>query len=409
MRVASGILGRTALTTAVLATLVAGPAAAQSLTSVRGLGYPLLPVDARSEIMGGIGIGLQGFAVPLTNPAAPAGVTRRGFVLAVENTSRDMELGDAAGGSSATRFPLLRMLFPFRDVVLTLGYGGFLDQSWGVTTSGSIPLSTGGTLSFSDLVESTGGMGQFQVGAALPLGEDVAVGASIGALTGSQRIRLVRQFDTTAAAGFEPFDEAYGWRYSGVTASLGARARLGNVSMVGASVTWSGTLSADSTDGPAASREFDLPLQVAAGGSVYLGPALLAAVSARWSGWSVAAPEGAAGGVPAVGDILGARDTWEIGAGLELDNPDSRRTRTFPLRIGFQYRQLPFTFIEDQPTEWFAGAGIGMRMGSNPENPIALLDLAVQRGARTAAGGPTFGEFSESVWRVALTMSLFGN
>lgn len=406
---------RTAATLAVMAAVAAGLAAgatgadAQSITSIRGLGYPLLPVDARTEIMGGLGLGLQGFAVPLTNPAAPAGVTRRGFVLAVENTSRDMELGELTAGTSATRFPLLRVIFPLRQVVLTLGYGGFLDQAWGVTTSGSIPLGTGGTLGFDDLVESTGGLGQFQVGAAVPLGEDVAVGASVGALTGNQRIRLIRQFDTAGAAGFEPFDQTYGWAYSGITASAGARARLGNVTQVGASVTWSGTVSADSTDGGAADREFDLPLQVAGGASVYLGPALLAAVSARWSGWSDAAPEGAGGVVGGVGEAVGARDTWELGGGLELANTESRATRIFPVRIGFQYRQLPFTFIDGQPTEWFAGAGIGMRMGTDPENPIALVDLAVQRGARSAAGNATTGDFNESVWRVALTLSLFGN
>lgn len=415
MRKASGGIrrGTPARVVAAVATVAlaagVGPAGAQSITSIRGLGYPLMPVDARSEIMGGLGIGLHGFGVPLTNPASPAGVVRRGFVLAVENTSRDIRLGDAADASSATRFPLLRMIFPLRSVVLTAGYGGFLDQSWGITSAGSVDLGTGGSLPFNDLVESTGGVGQFQVGAAMALGEDVGVGVSIGALTGSQRVRLFRQFDTTGAAGFEPFDELYGWRYSGITASAGAKANLGNVTQIGASVTWAGTVSADSTDGGAASREFDLPLQVAGGASVYLGSSLLAAVSGRWSGWSAATPGAAAGGVGGIGDVIGSRDTWEFGAGLELDNPESRATRTFPVRIGFQYRQLPFTFVEDQPTEWFAGVGLGMRMGTNAENPIALVDLAIQRGERTAAGNATIGDFSESMWRVALTLSLFGN
>lgn len=408
MRARTGGIGIVALTAGLL---VAGTvqAAGQSLTSVRGLGYPLLPVDARSEIMGGLGIGLQGFGVPLTNPASPAGVLRRGFVLAVENTSRDMELGEAADGSSATRFPLLRMIFPLRDVVLTLGYGGFLDQSFGVTMAGSVDLGTGGTLPYSDLVESTGGLGHFQVGAALPVGDDVAVGVTVGAVTGNQRINLVRRFDTTAVAGFEPFSESYGWRYSGVVASAGVEAEIGAAGQVGATVTWSGAVSADSADGRAVDRSFDLPLQVAGGGSIYLGRGLLAAASARWSGWGASAPEGAMDGVIGFGDVIGARDTWELGVGLELDDPTSRRTRAFPVRVGFQYRQLPFTFIEDQPTEWFVGAGVGMRMGTDAENPIALADLTVQRGARSAAGSALTGDFAESVWRVALTLSLFGN
>ena len=386
-----------------------GEAGAQSPTSVRGLGYPLLPVDARSEIMGGLGIGLQGFSVPMTNPASPAGVIRRGFVMALENTSRDVELGDETGTSSATRFPLLRVIFPARSVVLTLGYGGVLDQSFGLTSSGSVDLGTGGTLAFNDVLESTGGLGQFQVGAAVPINDDIAVGASIGALTGSQRVRLIRRFDTAGSAGFEPFTTAYGWRYSGMSAAVGAKAELGRVGQIGASVTWNGSVTADSTDGGAVDREFDLPMQVAGGGSVYIGSRLLAALSARWSGWSAASPEGAAGGVIGIGDVVEAVDTWEIGGGLELDDPESRESRSFPVRVGFQYRQLPFTFIEDQPTEWFVGAGVGMRLGTSVENPIGLVDLAVQRGARTGAGTAETGDFSESVWRVALTLSLFGN
>lgn len=393
----------------VAAMAAAGPLAAQSITSVRGLGYPLLPVDARSQVLGGFGIGLQGFSTPLTNPAGAARVVRRGFVLALENSSREISLGPSSEGTSATRFPLLQMIFPVSRVVLTLGYGGFLDQSWGVESSGAIVLGTGGTLPFQDAIESTGGLGQFQFGAALPLGDDIAIGASVGAVTGNQRIQLVRQYDTTSVAGFESFVEAYGWRYSGVTAAFGVDAEVGRLARLGAMVRWSGDVTADSTEGPAVGRSFDLPLEVAAGGSVYLGPRLLFAASGRWSGWGDAAPAGGGGGVAAIGEVLGARDTWEFGAGLELDDVASRDARTFPVRIGIQYRQLPFTFVADQPTELFYGAGIGMRMGTDPQNPVALVDLGVQRGTRTATGDAVIGDLSESVWRIALTLSLFGS
>lgn len=393
---------------ALLATLLLWTGAgAQSLTSIQGLGYPVTPVDARTEIMGGIGVGLGGFGVPLTNPAAAAGIQRRGFVLAVENTDRDIRLGEETGESGATRFPLLRGLLPVRGVVLSLGYGGVLDQSWGVATAGEAPLGGGEMLPFQEVISSTGGLGQVQLGAAMPLGESFAVGAAIGALTGNQRIRLTRRFDTTAVSDFRPFDETFGWRYSGVTASAGAEWQLEGVAQAGASVTWSGAVSADSTDGRARARDFDLPLQVAGGASAYLGPSLLAAVSGRWSGWSGSEPGGVGGEV--VGDVLGARDTWEIGVGLELDDPESRRNRNFPVRVGYQYRQLPFTFVSDAPSEWLVGAGVGMRLGTDVDNPLAVVDLAVQRGERSAAGNETVGDFEESLWRVSLSVALFGN
>lgn len=398
-----------AVATAILTSLVwTSGAGAQSLTSVQGLGYPKVPVDARSEILGGLGIGLGGFAMPLTSPASGAHVQRRGFVLAIENTNRSITLGDETGETGATRFPLLRAILPVRGVVLSAGYGGVLDQSWGVTASGESLIGTGDVLPYQETIASTGGVGQMQVGAAMPVGERFAVGASVGALTGNQRIRLTRRFDdTTAVSDFQPFDETFGWRYSGLTASAGAEWQVPGVAQAGASVTWSGTVSADSTDGRAGDREYDLPLQVAGGASAYLGPTLLAAVSTRWSGWSASEPGGAGG--MAVGEVLGARDTWEIGGGLELDNPESRETRHYPVRVGFQYRQLPFTFLSDAPSEWLVGAGVGVRWGTDPTNPAALVDLAVQRGSRTAAGNETFGDFEEELWRVSLSISLFGN
>lgn len=388
--------------------ITATGAPAQSLTSVRGLGYPILPVDARTEVLGGLGVGLQGLSSSLVNPAAPARVRRRGVVATVETSNRDIRLGDATGNTETTRFPLLRLFIPVRSAVVTAAYGAFLDQSWALTRPGTADVGSG-PIPYNDFIESTGGIGQARLGVALPLGEDVSVGAAVGLYTGNQRVRFVRRFDTAAVAGFQPFDETSGWRYSGPMAAIGAEAELGNVSRVGVSLTWSGVVEADSIDGRAGARELQLPLQAAAGASAYLAPRLLAAVSARWSGWSsledpggVAALLGGAGGP--------ARDTWELGGGLELDDPESRDARTFPIRLGFQYRQLPFTFGGNAPDELFVGGGIGMRMGTDPENPLAMVDISVQRGTRTAAGGGAQPEdLEESVWRVALSLSLFGS
>ncbi|HSH46356.1 MAG TPA: hypothetical protein VK966_10985, partial [Longimicrobiales bacterium] len=334
------------LAVAALLAISAG-ASGQSITSVTGLGYPMDGLDARTQILGGTGVGLGGFNASLTNPAGAAGMTRRGGVLALANTSRDLTLGDETGSSGATRFPLIRVILPVRGVTLSVGYGGVLDQSWGVRTVGEIDVGGEG-LPFQEEIGSSGGLGEFQLAAALPLGENLALGASLGALTGNQRVRLTRRFDTTAVSDYRPFDETFAWRYSGLAARAAAEWRLPSVAQAGVSLSWASSVSADSTDGRATDREFDMPFQAAMGASAYLGPSLLAAVSARWSGWSGADATGAA----SVDGLSGARDTWEVGAGLELDNPESRDTRHFPVRVGFQYRQLPFTFVSDAPSEW---------------------------------------------------------
>ncbi len=388
----------------VLTVLLAGSATGQSITSIRGLGYPIVPADARSAALGGLGIGLMGLNVPMLNPAAAAGIDRRGIVVSAAAVNRRSTLGDVSGSTGATRFPLMQMVFPVGRVVLTGGYGSFLDQSWSVFREGSEPVG-GATVAYRDVVQSTGGIGQARIGAAIPVGDRFALGVALARYTGGQDINIRRVFDTTSVGVLEPYSEARSFRYGGTAAEVGFRWDPIRALRVAGSVKWSGTLSADSTDGPVPSTEFELPLQIAGGASAYLAPGLLAAVSGRWSGWSVTDPAGTL----ADPDLqVTSQDTWELGGGLELDNPARRALRSYPIRVGFQYRQLPFSFVGDNPREWMASAGVGMRLGTSIDNPLARVDFTVQRGARTATGGGGLPDLEETVWRYALTVAIFG-
>lgn len=376
--------------------------AAQSLTSVRGPGYPVVPADARSMVLGGLGLGLQGFAPPLVNPAAISHARRRGAVVALEAVDRNVRLDEAEADIGTTRFPLIRVIFPVRGAVLTAGYGGYLDQSWGLSREGEQPLGDE-TIPFRDLMRSQGGVGQFQAGAAVPIGERLGVGATVGLNMGSQRVQYTRAFETT----LDPYTETLSWRYRGPMAQLGVRWAPMDIVRVGASVTWAGTLVGEPTAGQAQRRELDLPLQLAGGASGFLVPGLLAAVSARWSGWSVT--DAQAIGLSGPDNAAASRDTWELGGGLEWAAAGPAAERSFPLRVGFQYRQLPFPFAGEASDEWFTGAGVGIRVGADRANPFALVDLGVQRGTRTAPGGSEMGDLTERMWRVALSMAIFGN
>lgn len=390
---------------ALLTGLLAGPAAAQSLTSVRGPGYPLIPSDARSMALGGLGIGLQGFSGPTTNPAALAHALRRGAVVSLEAVERTVALGEAEDEIGTTRFPLMRVVFPARGVVLSAGYAGVLDQSWALAREGEQVIG-GVEVGFTDVTQSEGGVGEFQVAAAVPIGERLGVGASVGLHTGNQRIRQSRQFDAAPEGQLDPFTETLRWQYSGPTAQVGVQWDPMEILRVAGSVRWSGTLVGDAVEGRAQRRELDLPLQVAAGASGFLVPGLLASVSGRWSGWSVTDPD--AIGVPGA-EPVSARDTWEVGGGLEWAPIRPAARRTFPIRVGVQHRQLPFPFAHEAPSETFYGGGVGMRVGADPANPLAQVDLAVQRGTRTAPGAGEIGELRERMWRVSLSLALFGN
>ncbi|MFW5947272.1 MAG: hypothetical protein ACOCUW_02160 [Gemmatimonadota bacterium] len=384
--------------------LVAVGARGQSVTSVQGLGYPMVGADARAEALGGLGIGLMGTSASLTNPASVAGTVRRGVVVSGVATERTSTLGDASAGTGTTRFPLIRLLFPMGRVVLTAGYGAFLDQSWSVARDGALTV-VDQEVAYQDVVESTGGVGQAQIGAAIPVGRYLALGVAVGTYTGGQDVSLRRTFDPADIGTLEPYTEDRAVRYSGLLTRVGFRLDAGSMLRVGGSATWSGRLTADSVEGPVPGTAYDLPLQLAAGASAYLSPGLLATVSGRWSGWSGTDPSGGLG--LADGDV-DSRDTWELGAGLEIDDPASRAARSFPIRAGFQYRELPFSFGDESPSEWAAGLGVGLRIGPDITTPLARIDLTVQRGARTAPGSQVVPALDETFWRFVVGISIFG-
>ncbi len=384
---------------------LAGGLQAQSVTSIRGLGYPIVPVDARAEALGGIGVGVQGLTVPFTNPASVAGVTRRGVVISSVATDQQASLGEASSEVNGSRFPLIRVVIPAGGVVVSAGYGAFLDQAWSVERTGTQTLGTS-DVTYRDGFSSVGGVGQAQLAAAVPVGWGLSVGLSIGALTGRQDLGISRRYDSTAVGNLQPFTETRSVQYSGTTGQVGFQWDVTDEVRVGGSFTWSGTLRADSADGRAVTREYDLPLQAAGGLSAYLAPGLLATAAGRWSGWSVT--EASGGLLETVGTVA-SRDTWEVGGGLELDNPERRERYNFPLRVGFQYRQLPFAFVGDNaPSEWLASAGFGLRVGADFNTPMARIDVTVQRGARTAAGDATLPELEETLWRLVLGVAIFG-
>lgn len=383
-----------------------GAASAQSLTSVRGPGYPVAPVDARSAILGGLGLGLHGVAGTPLNPAAVAQANRRGAIMSLEAVERTIQFQGEQDGVGSTRFPLLQIVFPAGPVVLTGGYTGYLDQGWALRREGEEMVGDD-MMEFIDVMRSEGGVGQFQVGAALPIGTTFGVGASVGLHMGSQRAVYQRQFTGEGAERLDPYTERLSWRYRGPMARVGVRWDPADILRLGASVTWAGTLEGEPTEGRAERREVDLPIQVAAGASGFLIPGLLATVSGQWSGWSVTDPTGV--GLVMDAPDLPARDTWEVGGGLEWTAPRPAATRHVPVRVGMQYRQLPFPFTAEAPSERFIGAGTGLRVGADPRNPLASVDLSVQRGTRTAPGATEAGDLTESMWRFGLSISLFGN
>ena len=379
-------------------------AAAQSLFAARGLGVPVAPVDGRVRALGGIGVGLLGLNTSLVNPAEVAGVGGRGVSAAFQPSGRSVELDGARDDVGATRFPLLHVIYPVSDrLVATLGYGGYLDQSWGVVMQRNEVVG-GDTVLVRDVLESNGGLSQFRVGFAYSLTPTLAVGAAAGLYGGSVERVITRTFPDTVLGPVSGFQRRVRWSERAPLLSAGIRWDPIPILRFGGSLTWAGRLDLErrDDDGDGAGDESTrLPLQAAAGASAYLGPRVIATVGAAWAGWNVA---GVAG--PGLdGTVESAGDTWDFGGGIEWAGPTAGN-REFPIRLGFHYGQLPFTLRGSRPTEWSASLGLGLRVAPSEYGPIASADLAFERGSR---GDVETTGLAEQFWRVTLSLSLFGN
>lgn len=382
-------------------TLCAVPATAQSLFSATGLGIPQDATDARARILGGLGIGLLGLNASLVNPASPAGTLRKGASAVMVSSPRTASLGNERGYATGTRFPLVRVVLPFATRwVATAAYGGFLDQSWAIRSDRMEAIGPD-TVPVVDNIQSTGGVGQYRIGLAYALGPRIALGIAAGGYSGQQQIILHRQFtDTTTLTEVESFQSRLARSYYAPLISAGVRWDPVTFARLGASVTVPGKLSVKAEQGVFEDRTVPLPVQVAGGASAYLSPGLLLAASARWSGWSVANDALTTANTPA--GVAAARDTWEVGGGLEYGST-ARQSRAMPVRLGFRYAQLPFSFNGQVPSEWAVGGGLGLRAGPSTD-PQALIDLGVERGAR---GSTANGGLQETFWRISLSVSLF--
>ena len=383
------------LLAAALLLAAAAPGSAQSLFATRGLGVPAPAVDARSAALGGIGIGLIGFHTSLVNPAEIAGITRRGVSAALQPVSSTTSADGAEDGTSGTRFPLMRIIYPFTErVVGSFGFGSYLEQSWALVSE-SQQVIGGTTVDITDVLRSTGGVAQLQLGAAYSVSPTLAIGAAAGLLTGNvERVASRAYSDTTIL--LRPFQERLRWEYFAPIVSLGFRLDIAGAVRVSGSVMTGADLDANGSEGAAEDRTYGAPLELSAGASARLSSLFIANGGGVWSR------------MPEAGGDAVSRETWRIGGGLEYEGVRSG-ARAYPIRLGARYAQLPYHFADEKaPTEVSVGLGAGFRLG-DPTDPSAVADFAFERASRNGLeGGAVSGGLEERLWRVTFSISLFG-
>lgn len=382
--------------------LIPSVANAQSLFGTRGLGAPLQGADARARALGVSGVGLIGLSTTMLNPAEAAGTVRRGVTASFQPWGGSVELNGEKDRVGGTRFPLMEIFYPTRRVTFTLGYSGLLDQSWAVTAE-SRQLLNGDSVDVSDLVRTSGGVGELRLGAAYSRWEGFAIGVSAGLHTGSVQRTVTREFPDSTL-GLSGFTNLARWRYAGPTASIGFRWDPAAAVRMGASLTWNGDLEAKPDTGTTTSYQYQMPLRIAAGMSGRISPHLIAAVSTTVSNWG-----SGSFAQPGTIDQTVARRTIELGGGLEYMGWQSGQ-RIYPLRLGGRVARLPFHNPgETAAKEWSLSGGLGLRLVQDDFGPLAVADVGVERGTRSGWQGTNTGSgLSENFWRFTVTVSLFG-
>jgi hypothetical protein len=382
--------------------LVAVPAQAQSLFATRGLGLPIAPVDARAGGLGRIGVGLLGLSMSMVNPAEVAGTPRRGISAALQPVTGSATIDEADGDIAGTRFPMLRLVYPMGPRwVASLGYGGVLEQSWAVVSEGFERIGPD-SVGTRDVVRSSGGISQLMAGLTYSVSPSLAVGLAAGAYTGNLDRRITRSFSDSTLR-LNTFDSRLRWDYGGPVVAVGARWDPVPVARIGASFTATDKLDVESEEGLGTDEQSSLPYRFSVGASGWLSPELLLAVGTEYSF------RGATAVFENSSTSALRRDTWRYGGGLEYESGRAGR-RSYPIRLGASYAQLPYhDAAEDPAREWAGSFGVGFRLAGDEFGPLAMIDATFERGNRSGLESERNpAGLSENFWRFTFSLSLFG-
>jgi len=368
--------------------LGASPADAQSLFANRGLGFVVEPVDARGAAMGGVTLGLPRGEIAWTNPADMAGLLAPGLraVFQFDSFTSDFD-GRSLTGSTA-RFPLIMGAFPLAERwVLSVGYGGFLDQNWSIEQLDTLVFA-GDSVVVRDRFSSTGGIARLRLGASYSISPPLSVGLALDTYTGLSQRELGRTF---LPAQSPPCCRVE-WRYSGFGGTAGAAWSPSEAINVSAAASFGGTLEARSDTLDLEGGSFNIPTMVRAGGSARVTPNTEVALATEWSGWGTLNED--------LATVGGSRDSWSVGGGLEWDGLQVRDLPV-PVRLGARYAALPFSWDRPGapaafPTERAVTGGLGLLLAGGAARSDLSLEIG-RRGGGDAALNESYSRFVFSV------------
>ncbi len=283
---------------------------------------------------------------------------------------RRVSLGGADATLRTSRFPQMGLSGPIgRGITLGGGFATYLDRSYELATADTV-LVRGTPQPVTDRLSSDGGVVDLRFAASARAWGRLSLGLGLHLLTGSTRLRVVREFaDTTYSSAAQTEDV----NYDGAGISASAVGMLGPTLRVAAFARSDSRLRARL--GGAEIARNDLPVTM--GGAVGWQPGAAARVAATvvYQSWGDA------------GQYAHNTTNWAVGA--ELGNQ-------LPLRLGVRGGRMPFSPAGAAPREWGASVGTGLRLAEGR----GLIDVGLEHLERRAAG------LTERVWTFLLGVTV---
>lgn len=371
------------------------PAAGQeSVFNLGGFGIPATVESLRGRALGGAGLGLDGSAFSVENPAGLARFRDAGIYLSVLGQRTDIEAPEGTGRFEDVVFPMGQVVVPVDDrFVLAAGYSQFLDFDAGIV---SAIVVDGDTVPVS--LDAGGGISTLSPAAAYAVDERTSVGLSLDIYLGSREVVRSVGLDEVEQGALETADTlARDFRALG--ASLGIERLVGERIRLSAAYRLRPTVSSEITLAPGEGlvglkTDLDLPDEIVIGATARVSEALLLSAVTRRSGWGGFETEGVPEGR--------MNDALEFGGGLEWRPPRALYGLLgpeAPLRLGARWRRLPLELQGQPVTEWAGTVGYGRRFGGR-----SAIDVALEVGTR---GALEDHGFSESFLRLGVGLSTF--
>jgi hypothetical protein len=366
--------------------------AAQAPVTSLGLGYPVVPLDARAAAMGGTGLGLMGGTLSGRNPADLRGFSRPSLGITYAPEAVDVKSPGTSQTTGRSRLAIVQAVVPLRSWTVGMSFASGLDQDWSVSLQDTLE-SSYGDFPYDERREHDGGVSMVTLGVARQI-DRFSVGIDGTLLTGSLRQTFFRRFDVAVDDPGRAVEVASGearFSWSGLRLRGGLATAIGSRVRVSGQIGISTDLKATrDTIGDAETYEFAMPLEWSVGGSARLAENLLASAAVGFADWSATAADLEGG---AASDVL-----W-YGAGLEYVGLEVFGAM-MPLRAGFRRTDLPFHNPAEEPLSETAGTfGIGMEIGGGR----AAFDVALEFGTR---GDLEASGLEEGFRRFSLSMAL---